>query len=32
MVYKADEEEIDYNYLDFVAPKDIPDYKLKYKI
>ena len=32
MIYKADEEDIEYNYLDFCAPKEIPQYQLKYKI
>ena len=32
LIYKADEEDISYNYLDFIAPKDIPEYQLKYKI
>jgi hypothetical protein len=32
MVYNANEDEIEKNYIDFCAPEKIPEFKLKYKI
>jgi hypothetical protein len=32
MVYNANEDDLEKNYLDFSAPKDIPDYKIKFKM
>jgi hypothetical protein len=32
MVYNANEDEIENNYLDYVAPEKIPEFQLKYKI
>jgi hypothetical protein len=32
MVYNANEDDLEKNYLDFSAPKEIPEYKIKFKM